>query len=254
MAARPTAATNSARATSRSCPGAVPEMHATSFQVTYEPAAEGRAQRGFVNADLLELEPLARLAEFLPFPADLRKLLRRARAARQPARCALRLDGRAAGCELVQPEDAFRRPGDQCVAHGARVLGALGQHRRERRRRDAAPGVAERGARRAEGLSRAARCARSADRPGAVGPRGVRAACVRVNGLAYGNRDLAGTAPGRTSTPGRAGNDRPHAQIARANAKNSVALPAARGDPGRGTREWLLYSIRPGARTTCGCA
>jgi len=52
-----------------------PDMHATSFHASWERAAEGKPQRGMVNADLLELAPLAKLAEFLPFPADLRKLL-----------------------------------------------------------------------------------------------------------------------------------------------------------------------------------
>jgi uncharacterized protein YhdP len=38
--------------------------------------AEGwRPQRGSVSADLIELAPLAHLAEFMPFPADLRKVL-----------------------------------------------------------------------------------------------------------------------------------------------------------------------------------
>ena len=55
--------------------GRGPEMHSTSFQASWERAAAGKPQRGTVNADLLELAPLARLAGFLPFPADLRKLL-----------------------------------------------------------------------------------------------------------------------------------------------------------------------------------
>src|SRR4029079_10842368 len=36
--------------------GRGPEMHATSFQITYEPAGNGRPQRGLMSADLLELE------------------------------------------------------------------------------------------------------------------------------------------------------------------------------------------------------
>ena len=52
----------------------VPEMHATSFRAVWSPGG-GAAQRGSVSANLIELAPLARLAEFMPFPADLRKLL-----------------------------------------------------------------------------------------------------------------------------------------------------------------------------------
>lgn len=62
-----------------------PAMSSTSFRASVEgdaPRAPGgglaegwRPQRGSVSADLIELAPLAHLAEFLPFPADLRKVL-----------------------------------------------------------------------------------------------------------------------------------------------------------------------------------
>lgn len=52
-----------------------PAMNATSFRATWEPANGAVAQRGSLTANLIELGPLARLAEYLPFPADLRKLL-----------------------------------------------------------------------------------------------------------------------------------------------------------------------------------
>ncbi|OFZ85445.1 MAG: TIGR02099 family protein [Betaproteobacteria bacterium RBG_16_66_20] len=56
-------------------PGA-PAMNATSFRAIWQPASSTTlAQRGSVSANLIELAPLAHLAEFLPFPADLRKLL-----------------------------------------------------------------------------------------------------------------------------------------------------------------------------------
>ena len=56
-------------------PGA-PAMNATSFRASWEPASGTTlTQRGSVSANLIELAPLAHLAEFLPFPADLRKLL-----------------------------------------------------------------------------------------------------------------------------------------------------------------------------------
>ncbi len=55
--------------------GRGPEMQATSFRAQWERAQGARPQRGLVNASLIELAPLAHLAEFMPFPADLRKLL-----------------------------------------------------------------------------------------------------------------------------------------------------------------------------------
>jgi uncharacterized protein (TIGR02099 family) len=56
-------------------PGA-PAMNATSFRASWEPASgTSLAQRGSVSANLIELAPLAHVAEYMPFPADLRKLL-----------------------------------------------------------------------------------------------------------------------------------------------------------------------------------
>lgn len=62
------------RALSLSSPGA-PAMNATSFHATWTPASGTGPQHGAVTANLVELGPLAHLAVFLPFPADLRKLL-----------------------------------------------------------------------------------------------------------------------------------------------------------------------------------
>jgi len=56
-------------------PGA-PPMNGTSFRASWEPAGGTTlVQRGSVSANLVELGPLAHLAEYLPFPNDLRKLL-----------------------------------------------------------------------------------------------------------------------------------------------------------------------------------
>ena len=47
-------------------------MHGTTFRASWEATEPAR---GTLSADLLELGPLAQLAEYLPFPADLRALL-----------------------------------------------------------------------------------------------------------------------------------------------------------------------------------
>ncbi len=50
-------------------------MQSTSFRVTWQRPEAGGAERGSLVAEQIELAPLAHLAEFLPIPADLRKLL-----------------------------------------------------------------------------------------------------------------------------------------------------------------------------------
>ena len=50
-------------------------MRPTSFSVAWQPSSAGSPERGSASANLVELEPLAQLAAFLPFPATLRKLL-----------------------------------------------------------------------------------------------------------------------------------------------------------------------------------
>jgi uncharacterized protein (TIGR02099 family) len=63
------------RSLALSRPGA-PAMNSTSFRATWEPAsATSPAQRGSVTANLVELGPLVHMAEYLPLPEDLRKLL-----------------------------------------------------------------------------------------------------------------------------------------------------------------------------------
>ena len=53
-----------------------PPMSGTSFRASWEPAGPGSpVPRGSVSANLIELAPIAQLAEFMPFPADLRALL-----------------------------------------------------------------------------------------------------------------------------------------------------------------------------------
>jgi len=50
-------------------------LRPTSFRLSYEPAAGGEPERGALSASLVELEPLAQLAEALPFPAEPRQQL-----------------------------------------------------------------------------------------------------------------------------------------------------------------------------------
>ena len=48
-------------------------MHSTSFRLTWSAAAANQIEQGLLTANLIELEPLAQLAEYLPIPAELRQ-------------------------------------------------------------------------------------------------------------------------------------------------------------------------------------
>ena len=50
-------------------------MHSSSFVLAWDPAAANAPEHGLLTANLIELAPLAQLAEFLPFPAALRSRL-----------------------------------------------------------------------------------------------------------------------------------------------------------------------------------
>ncbi|HUJ85591.1 MAG TPA: YhdP family protein [Burkholderiales bacterium] len=50
-------------------------LHPTSFSVAWSPRSAQVPEHGSASANLVELEPLAQLAAFLPFPAKLRELL-----------------------------------------------------------------------------------------------------------------------------------------------------------------------------------
>jgi uncharacterized protein (TIGR02099 family) len=52
-----------------------PSMHSSSFVLAWDPAAANAPEHGLLTANLIELEPLAQLAEFLPFPTALRSRL-----------------------------------------------------------------------------------------------------------------------------------------------------------------------------------
>jgi uncharacterized protein (TIGR02099 family) len=48
-------------------------MRSTSFRLSWSPAAANQLEHGLLTANLIELEPLAQLAEYLPIPAELRQ-------------------------------------------------------------------------------------------------------------------------------------------------------------------------------------
>jgi uncharacterized protein (TIGR02099 family) len=228
--------------------GRGPEMHATSFQATLEPAAAGRPQRGSVNADLIELEPLARLAEFMPFPADLRKLLgelapqgnlldaRFDWTGELPEASSFSLKTRFEGISM----NAWRTvPGFSGLSGSVDASDAKGTlYLASQKAALELPKVFPEPHIALDTLSGQVHWERPASGPLAF----------RINGLSYANRDLAGTAAGtyRHAEKG-AGTIDLTAQLARASAKNLAKYLPLGAIMGAATRDWLVRSIRAGS-------
>jgi uncharacterized protein (TIGR02099 family) len=230
--------------------GRGPEMHATSFQATLEPAAAGRPQRGTVSADLIELEPLARLAEFLPFPADLRKLLadlapqgnlldaRFEWSGELPDASSFLLKTRFEGMTM----NAWRTvPGFSGLSGSIEASDAKGNlHLASQKATLDLPRVFPEPRIALDTLSGQVQWERPA----------TGALAFRIAGLSYANRDLAGTAFGtyQHSEKG-AGTIDLAAQLSRASAKNLARYLPLGAIMGVATREWLTRSIRAGSST-----
>jgi len=224
-----------------------PPMHGTTFRASWE---AGEPARGTLSADLLELEPLAQLAEYLPFPADLRALL---------AELAPR--GKVSDASF---EWSGRLPDDARFSGRARFDGISMSAWR------ALPGFANLSGRidatQAKGaLVLAARDAEIAlprlfpeprigfaSLGGEVSwerraPGGV---SVRIAGLRFANADLAGSASGSYAYTGEGpGTIDLSAQLQRADAsalERYLPLPEIMGAR---TRDWLVRAIRGGRAT-----
>jgi len=230
--------------------GRGPEMHATSFLATLEPATEKRPQRGSVSADLIELEPLARLAEFLPFPADLRKLLadlaphgnlldaRFEWSGELPDASSFLLKTRFEGMAM----NAWRTvPGFSGLSGSIEASDAKGNlHLASQKATLDLPRVFPEPRIALDTLSGQVQWERPANGPLAF----------RIAGLSYANRDLAGTAFGTYQYAEKGGGTIDlSAQLARASAKNLARYLPLAAIMGTQTREWLTRSIRAGSST-----
>ncbi len=225
-------------------PVAGPPMHGTTFRASWEATEPAR---GSLSADLLELEPLAQLAEYLPFPADLRALL---------AELAPRGRVSDASFEWLGelPDDARYKGRARFEGIGMSAWRALPGFANLSGRIDAtdSEGVLVLATRNGEvSLPRLFPEPRIslASLSGEVSwerraPGGVN---VRVAGLQFANADVAGSASGSYAYTG----DGPgvadlSAQLQRADARN---LPQYLPRPeimGARTRDWLVRAIRAG--------
>lgn len=219
-----------------------PAMHGSSFSVRWD-AAPGA--RGAASADLVELAPLAQLAEYLPFPADLRTLLGE-----------LAPRGRLIDASIdwtgEWPQAQFRTR--------ARFEGLGMQAWR------AIPGFANLSGRieatEARGAVTLAARQTDLDLPrvfpeprirldtlaGEVGwERGDAGVTVRLSGLSYANADFAGTASGTyASASDGPGHLDLSAQLARADGGNLPRYLPLATLMGEKTRAWLVAAIRGG--------
>jgi uncharacterized protein (TIGR02099 family) len=219
----------------------------TSFTATWQEAAGAEPARGAVRAELIELGPLARLAEYLPFPRDLRLLL----AELSPQGKLREVDFRWSG----------ERPGDVRYQAQGRFEGlSLAAWR-------AMPGFANLSGRVQADESRGSvqLAARDAelDLPRIFPVRRMRFDAlegevgwerhdatrftVRLAGLAYANEDLAGTASGLYTY----GGDGPGtidltARLTRATGRNLHRYLPLATIMGEKTRTWLVSAIGGG--------
>jgi uncharacterized protein (TIGR02099 family) len=222
-------------------------MHGTSFRASWE---AGTPPRGTLSADLIELAPLAQLAEYLPFPADLRALLADMAPEGRIRDASFEWEG-----ELPQAARYSARTRFEALSMNAwRGIPGFSNlsGRIEATEGGGALHLASSGA--ALALPRVFADPRVAlDTLGGAlqwdwGEAG--AVTVRATDLAFANGDLAGTASG---TYAHLGDGPGHldlsARLQRANARSLERYLPRPGLMGPVTRAWLVASIRGGEST-----
>lgn len=227
--------------------GRGPEMHSTSFQVNWERAAGSRAQHGLVNASLIELGPLAHLAEFVPFPADLRKLL--GEIAPQGNLLDVKFDwtGELPDAATFNAKTRFAGmaakawrtvPGFAGLSGSIEASEAKGVlHLASRKAALELPKVFPQPHIALDALNGEVKWERDAG--GAMS--------FRIGNLSFANEELGGTAFGTYRYVGQGpGTIELSAQLARANGRNLVRYLPLASIMGTATREWLARSILAG--------
>lgn len=222
-----------------------PAMRGTSFSVRWQAAPA----RGTVSADLIELVPLASLAEYLPFPPDLRTLL-----------AELAPQGKLSNASFDWSGELPDRARFQARAR----FDGLGMNPWR-----AIPGFANLSGRidatEAKGVLTLAAYGAEIDLPrvfpeprirltalsGEVGwERRDGKATVRVANLAYANEDFAGTASGSYASASEGpGSVDFSAQLLRADGASLPKYLPLATTMGSKTRDWLATAIRGGRVT-----
>lgn len=222
-------------------------LSGTSFSASWEPADGTQAARGAVSADLIELGPLAQLAEYLPFPRDLRALL----AELAPQGRLREVDFRWSGELPDQARFAARARFDALTMTPWRAIPGFA-NLSGRVQASETGGELRLAARNAEiGLPKIfpeARIRLDAldgevrwERTPAAG------VSVRLAGLSYANEDLAGSASGSYLYTGEGpGVINLDAHLSRVNARNLHRYLPLSSIMGERSRAWLVGAIRGG--------
>lgn len=222
-------------------------LQGTSFSASWEVADGAEPARGALRAELIELGPLARLAEYLPFPRDLRVLLAELSPRGRLRDVDFRWSGELPAEIRFQAQARFEgltMSAWRAVPGVANLSGRL-QASETRGSVQLAAREAELDMPRVFPVSRM----RFAALDGEVGWERHDATrfSVRLAGLAYSNDDVAGTASGLYTY----GGDGPGvidltARLTRASGRNLhryLPLASIMGDK---TRNWLVEAIRAG--------
>lgn len=229
-------------------------MNSTSFQASYQPASGTTlVSRGSLTANLIELGPLVQLAEFLPFPPDLRGLL--AELAPQgnlldakfdwtgelPDRASFTARSRFAGLTM----NAWRSiPGFANVSGSVLASETRGAVTFASRKSEIdLPKVFPEPRIALDALSGEV----AWERVAAAGPGKVPSVGVRLSSLSFANDDLAGTAHGGylwdDDGPGRADLT---VQLSRADGRTTAKYLPLAGIMGERAREWGVGALLAG--------
>jgi len=222
-------------------------LSGSSFSASWEAANGAQAARGAVSADLIELGPLARLAEYLPFPRDLRALLAELAPQGRLHDVDFRWTGELpdqARFEARARFDALTMTPWRAIPGFANLSGRLqatesrGEvHLAARNAEIGLPKIFPEPRIRLDALEGEVRWERT---PAA----GV---SVRLAGLSYANEDFAGSASGNYLYTGEGpGEIDLSAQLSRVNARNLHRYLPLTSILGERSRAWLAGAIRGG--------
>ncbi len=222
-------------------------LSGTSFSASWEAAEGAQSARGAVSADLIELGPLARLAEYLPFPRDLRALLAELAPQGRLHDVDFRWTGELpdqARFEARARFDALTMTPWRAIPGFANLSGRLqatesrGEvHLAARNAEIGLPKIFPEPRIRLDALEGELRWERT---PAA----GI---SVRLAGLSYANEDFAGSASGNYLYTGEGpGVIDLNAQLSRVNARNLHRYLPLTSIMGERKRAWLVGAIRGG--------
>jgi uncharacterized protein (TIGR02099 family) len=222
-------------------------LSGTSFSASWEAANGAQAAHGAVSADLIELGPLAQLAEYLPFPRDLRSLLAELAPQGRLRDVDFRWSGELPDQARFQARARFDAltmtpwraiPGFANLSGRVQASETHGElHLAARNAEIGLPKIFPEARIRLDALDGEVRWERTSG--AGVG--------VRLAGLSYANEDFAGSASGNYLYTGEGpGVIDLNAHLSRVNARNLHRYLPLTSIMGERSRAWLAGAIRGG--------